>query len=673
MSSLERSGTWQFAKKWAESGAPQRVVDIDRVGPFLRDVCTLLGDTVERDRADAYRHGPDCARLFGASVVDAPPVTLNRHEVVEALVGEACDAAQSSALVTIVAAKQALGLTSGRDDTPPPSGPGSPLAESLAMGGPSQGCPCGGALLPSAEPPSQTEVDGARRFCFLLSEDDPLAETDTDGDDDQEDCEADDHDIDLDDQPSAAAHSHQQAGTTQDEQKAANSSPLVEHDHAGAPHVSDWSADQVGEWVATCDSGCLAGYREAFVENCITGRDLQDIANRGLVDCLGILQQMGIDRTGDALDLWRLIGDLVAPCIRSFLSEPQTRSPDSHMSSSSSTSLSAVGKTKRRSDAPTRPDAKKPRLAGGKHPPGAAATGESSNVPKEASPKCARCSVPPVPGHTLCERHRLDQNARQREYDRKKAKSNRRRTRERNESQKHGDLNGTAGAVDRRGALRADRAYSNACAERPRRVAQGRCGPHRTPEGDGTAFGIARYSATCSTPLVVASRDGRGGDGRRHAASVQEESDDVAPPDGQKVQADRPAPITGIISVDKETTMTSLLDAHAIDHATSDARGDVEGSKQMTPTKRKWIDQETVDDEGTETEDEELANGQSGPPSPVEVDYPPVTPQDLLALWPERRRALRDRAAKNGGGNDDDTREDDSAECCWYVQRNVQD
>lgn len=315
----------------------------------------------------------------------------------------------------------------------------------------------------------------------------------------------------------------------------------------------------------------------------------------------------------------------------------------------------------------------KPRAAGQKRLPGATATGESSNVPKEASSKCTRCSVPPVPGHTLCERHRLDQNARQREYDRKKAKSNQRRTRERNESQKRGDLNGAAGAVDRRGALRADRAYSNARAERPRRVAQRRCGPHRTPEGDGTAFGTVRYSTTCRTPLVVASRDSRGGDGLRDAASAQEESNDVAPPDAQKVHADRPAPITCIISVDKETTTTCLLDAHATDHATSDARGDTEGSKQMTPTKRKWIDQETVDDEGTETEDEELANGQSGPPSPVEVDYPPVTPQDLLALWPERRHALWDRAAKDGGGDDGGTREDDSTERGWHVQRNVQD
>ncbi|BCU03133.1 SAM domain containing protein [Pandoravirus japonicus] len=667
MSGLERSGTWQFAKKWAESGAPQRVVDIGRVGPFLRDVCTLLGDTIERDRADAYRHGPECARLFGAGVVMAAHPILDRDVAIEPFVGDAPNIGQPNEPAP-VAAKRTSALESGRDSMPPLSEFGGPLAVGLAMDVPRQDRPRG--VRPASDesaPPA--EQDANRRFCFLLSEDDPLDESDAN--DDQGDCDAGNCDIDLDDQPSAAVHFHEQSGTTVEQQKSAGSLPLAEHGRLGAPHMSDWSADEVADWVATCDGGRLAGYREAFVENCITGRDLQDIASRGLVDCLGILDQMGIDRVGDALDFWRLIGDLVATCSRSFPPKPATKSPKAPLSSSSAL-RSVAGSTKRRSEPPTRPDVKRPKAAGEKHLPRASTTGDTSNVAKKAPPKCARCSASPVPGHTLCEPHRLAQNARQREYDRKRAKSERQRVGERDKRQrkarpvqKYGGLDGTA---DGHGTSYTGQTHPTACTEQSQRGARRQPEPRHAPKDAGATTGVVHYSTACSTPLVVASRDSRGGDGHRHAATVQEESDVVAPPDGHKARADGPAPISGIISVDKEMTTTSSLDVRATDHTTSDARGEVEGSKQMTPTKRTWIDQETIDDEGTETEDEELANGQSGPPSPIEVDYPPVTPQDLLALWPERRHALWDRAAESDGGDDDDTREDDSTECDWYIE-----
>ncbi|AGO85824.1 SAM domain containing protein [Pandoravirus salinus] len=667
MSGLERSGTWQFAKKWAESGAPQRVVDLDRVGPFLRDVCTLLGDTVERDRADAYRHGPECARLFGAAVVTAAPSILDRDAAVESSVCDASTTGRSNEPAP-VAAKQSSTIESRRDSAPPLPDSNGHLAVGLAKDVPRQDRPCG-ALSPSAEPPLQTKEHDARRFCFLLSEDDPLDETDTD--DDQEDCEADNHDIDLDDQPSAAAHFHKQTGTAVEEQKAGNSSPLSEHDRSDAPRVSDWSADEVGDWVATCDGGYLAGYRETFVENCITGRDLQDIASRGLVDCLEILQQMGIDRTGDALDLWRLIGDLVATCSCSFPPKPATQSPEAPLPSSS-TLRSVAGSTKRRSEAPTKPDAKKPRTAGDEHLPRGSATRETSNAAKDAPSKCARCSASPVPGHTLCEPHRLAQNARQREYDRKRARSKQQRVGQRNKRQrkawavqKHRGIDGTA---DAHGTSHTAQTHSTVYAKQPHGDAQRQPEPHHTPKGVDEAPGIAHYFTTRSAPLAVASRYSGDGYGHRQAVSVQGVSDD------QQMHTDPPTSTIGITPLDQATPILTPSDAHVVDCATTKARDEIESVGQGAPTKRKRVDQETIDDEGTETEDEELPNKQGAPPSPIEVDYPPMTPRDLLALWPERRRTFAQHTATDGGdnGNDDDIKEDDNAECDWYVQRNVQ-
>ncbi|QBZ81777.1 hypothetical protein pclt_cds_1201 [Pandoravirus celtis] len=140
------------------------------------------------------------------------------------------------------------------------------------------------------------------------------------------------------------------------------------------------------------------------------------------------------------------------------------------------------------------------------------------------------------------------------------------------------------------------------------------------------------------------------------------------------MRADPPTSTIGIMPLDQATPILTPSDTHVADHATTEARDEIESVGQGTPTKRKWVDQETIDDEGTETEDEELANEQGAPPSPIEVDYPPMTPRDLLALWPERRRTLAQHAARDGGGdgNDDDIKGDDNAECDWYVQRNVQ-
>lgn len=673
MSGLERSGTWQFAKKWAESGAPQRVVDLDRVGPFLRDVCTLLGDTVERDRADAYRHGPACARLFGAAVITAAPPISDRDAAIEPFVGDASTAGRSNEPVP-VAAKQSSTLEEAARCRVCSLESSSHLAVGLAKDVSRQDHSCG-APSPPAESPLQTKEHGVRRFRFLLSEDDPLDETDTD--DDQGDCEGGNHDIDLGDQPPAAVHFHERPGTTVGGQKSAGSLPLAGRNPSDAPHVSDWNADEVGDWVATCDNGCLAGYREAFVENCITGRNLQDIANRGLVDCLGILQQMGVDRVGDALDLWRLIGDLVSTCSRSFPSNPATQSPEVPLSSSS-TLRSVAGGTKRRSEAPTRPNAKRPRTAGDESLPRASATGDTGNAAKDAPPKCARCSASPVPGHTLCEPHRLAQNARQREYDRKRAKSKQQHVGERNKRQKearplqkHGRLDGT---TDGHSTPCASQTQSTVCGEQPQRGARRHAEPHRTSkEGVDTVDGIMRYYTTCTTPAAVASRNLGGDHDHRHTASVQDELGDMAPTDDQQMRADPPT--VGIVLADQATPIPPSLDAHVVDCATTKARDEIESTKQGgAPTKRKWIDQETIDDEGTETEDEELANEQGAPPSPVEVDYPPMTPRDLLALWPERRRAAQDCAAKGGddGDDDGDTKEDDNAESNWYVQRNVQ-
>lgn len=91
-------------------------------------------------------------------------------------------------------------------------------------------------------------------------------------------------------------------------------------------------------------------------------------------------------------------------------------------------------------------------------------------------------------------------------------------------------------------------------------------------------------------------------------------------------------------------------------------------------TKRKWTYRDgggdDDNDEGTETEDEEggaRTDGQSGPPSPIEIDYPPTKPSDLLGLCPKRRRTTGDRMAK---GRDNHVVSDDS-KGRWHVWRNV--
>ncbi|BCU03164.1 hypothetical protein [Pandoravirus japonicus] len=98
-----------------------------------------------------------------------------------------------------------------------------------------------------------------------------------------------------------------------------------------------------------------------------------------------------------------------------------------------------------------------------------------------------------------------------------------------------------------------------------------------------------------------------------------------------------------------------------------------EDDEPRSTMKRKCIDRADAEDQGTETEDEtedeeqERASGQSGPPSPIEVDYPPITPADRLALSPKRRRTARSRVAK---GRDSRTIGDDS-NGRWHVWRNV--
>lgn len=96
-----------------------------------------------------------------------------------------------------------------------------------------------------------------------------------------------------------------------------------------------------------------------------------------------------------------------------------------------------------------------------------------------------------------------------------------------------------------------------------------------------------------------------------------------------------------------------------------------EDDEPRSTMKRKCIDRADTEDQGTETETEdeeqERASGQSGPPSPIEVNYPPITPADRLALSPKRRRTTRSRVAK---GRDSRTIGDDS-KGRWRVWRNV--
>ncbi|AGO83392.1 hypothetical protein psal_cds_25 [Pandoravirus salinus] len=102
-----------------------------------------------------------------------------------------------------------------------------------------------------------------------------------------------------------------------------------------------------------------------------------------------------------------------------------------------------------------------------------------------------------------------------------------------------------------------------------------------------------------------------------------------------------------------------------------------ETNEPKNSTKRKWTSRGDAEDEGTETEDEDEAwtGGQSGPESPIEVDYPPTRPTDLLGLCLKRRRTTTSRANR-ANGTDNETQansniiEDDN-EDQWRVWHNV--
>lgn len=109
-----------------------------------------------------------------------------------------------------------------------------------------------------------------------------------------------------------------------------------------------------------------------------------------------------------------------------------------------------------------------------------------------------------------------------------------------------------------------------------------------------------------------------------------------------------------------------------------------ETDKPRDSTKRKRASRDDAKDEeegeGTETEDEDAAwtDAQSGPPSPIEVDYPPTKPSDLLGLCLKKQRTAFCRASKADGTDGrtkpkskDATEDDDDEEGRWRVWRNV--
>ncbi|QBZ80620.1 hypothetical protein pclt_cds_20 [Pandoravirus celtis] len=102
-----------------------------------------------------------------------------------------------------------------------------------------------------------------------------------------------------------------------------------------------------------------------------------------------------------------------------------------------------------------------------------------------------------------------------------------------------------------------------------------------------------------------------------------------------------------------------------------------EGDNSRDSTKRKWTGRGDAEDEGTETEDEDEAwtDGQSGLQSPIEVDYPPTKPSDLLALCLKRRRTTTTHANKvddtDGETKANSKAIEDDSEDQWRVWHNV--
>lgn len=768
MSGLERAGTWHFAKKWAGSGAPQRVVDVDRVGPFLRDVSVLLGDTTERDRVDAYQRGPDCARLFRAA---AEPSVLRDNATNAPFVGDACsarvalpsvrDAAPHTAREPLAVTESpapvhcsattldkiwTVACTSGRDSTesraivngpPLPAGQAVAVAEqawfpqsaqhgtrSLASNGPpavdsaarvaEQNPSCDTPSAPGEPTVPQAKQDDGRRFCFMLSEDDPL--DDAYGSDDQGECETDNAAMPVapevlrepdrahppdgtkDAQPpnpgrhcdsplpvatqrgnvapsttsgsgldgpqtTTPARLHQQVEAMPEEQVGDDPSRhLAERDRpTAAPRVSDWSTDDVGDWVATCDGGRLAMYRRAFATGGIRGRHLQYLATRDLADCVGFLKHMGINCPADAMVLHQLIVDLVA-------SAPRSSSP------------AASAETE--AEIPTRPKTKKrPRTTGEKSAslPRASVPKKTDGVSKKAPPKCARCGAAPAPGHTLCEPHRLAQNARQRDYDRKKARSKRQRAAGCQEAPKRGG----AGDV---GHTRKGRAM------RPRHDKQRLRQPRSTLKSTDVAIGAVVPDPNIALATGVADDIGTpagdefanrsGGDRDDHQHDHTTSAQEIyipTPSDDHNAHTDSPATDIAVAPTVKTVNAPPSSDACVVDRMPAEARDQASSVERGPPTKRKRSGQEDADDEGTETEDE-WTNVQSGPSSPIEIDYPPMTARDLLALSPKRRRTMGHHVTQDNGegesdgdarGSDGDGTEDDGPDH-WYVRRNAQ-
>ncbi|AVK77242.1 SAM domain containing protein [Pandoravirus macleodensis] len=723
MSNLERGGKWQFAKEWAETGGPQRVVAVDCVDAFLCDVRALLGDTIEREHLDIYRHGTEFARLFATESVT--PIVDDEASAVEDGIDTTLVSSSNSNLINGLP-DDARVVTVGTDNVPitgsHPSAASPMPCNSMttetphASTKPSISCSTVDAgyiqgeseclsISCGLEPHSIADDKGVDKndnshgkqcatgdssaakhqethphgtITGLHASNLPVQSSSTlsfvvnDGQDDSMTANTSGRTLSVPDETrdqivpcdarSVCPSTSQQLGLLSsvviNEHDSARSTPTVplfeldlndppppvplsrdEEAHAVSPSlvnrvdpatrgVYDWTVADVGNWVIMCDGGRLAQYRDIFVENCITGRDLLDLIR---LDVAG-LGQMGIGPMGHRLTLLRCIANLM-DCAITPDQAPALPPTTADTDASKQTRTMLSGHDDYVLDAfphsvPDLQDADHPR-----HAP-----------MLERSPKCGyrNCTRPSASGITRCQQHRESQN----EYARRsraRQKKGRRPTR-------------AASQTSNQTTMR----YSTERAHTP----------PREPRSVELAPEKADRHGVASDVLVgnICAPSVRADDDRFKSQCQPDRVTNVlsAQCAGGSIGGPTDVGLSALMSPVPLENGDALAPRCSIPRDTGLTDDTLESSKnadRANSIKRRRDSQQDTDDQETKDEGEKPTNWDSGPRSPIEVDYPPMTAKDLLALRPEKQHRQIKRRAIDHDGNADDNG--------WHVQHNA--
>lgn len=721
MSSLERGGKWQFAKEWAETGGPQRVVAVDCVDAFLCDVRALLGDTIEREHLDIYRQGTEFTRLFAPE--PATPIVDDEASTVEDGIDTVLVSSNNPNPIRGPSANTRV-IVTGTDDAPttgwypstappmpcksvvtvtPRASAKPPISRSTVDAGDIQGececlsiscglethsivndkgvdkndndkqCATGDSSAAKhqethanstttdfhvSDPPVQPlltpsfVVDGHRDYnmcagapgynvgvpdearhqitpcdtvsaCASMSQQLDLLSSVV-----IERCDSvrsptptvPPFELDLNDPPPPVPLSH-------DEEVHAVSPFSVNQVDPATRGVYDWTVADVGSWVVTCNGGRLAQYRDTFVENCITGRDLLDLIRLD-VACLG---QMGIGPMGHRLTLLRCIAHLMDCSTPSHLvSTPPLSMDDTDASKQTPAMLS--GRDNHVLDVFSHgvPD-----LQDADH---------SRHAPMlERSSNCSyrNCTRPSAPGIARCQQHRESQN----EYARKS------RARQKK-------------------ARRPTWAASQTTSQTTRYSTERAHTPPRAPRSVEPAPEKADRHGVASDVLVgdICAPSVRADDDRFKSQCQPDRVTNVlnAQCAGGSIGGPTDVGLSALMSPVPLENGDALAPKCSIPRDTGLTDNTLESSKnadRAISIKRKRDSQQDTDDQETEDEGETPTNWDSGPRSPIEVDYPPMTARDLLALRPEKQHRQIKRRAIDYDDNADDNG--------WHVQHNA--